>query len=100
MRTPCTLPLDPPLKMVNEVLVGKQETLMDHSALAGPFPTGLISSIFLDVIEIPRDGDTSAAKCPVSSLLVFPLSLSGSRARVRRAVKPQGTRRRNPERKK
>ena len=82
MRTPCTLPLDPPLKMVNEVLVGKQETLMDHSALAGP----LISSIFLDVIEIPGDGDTSAAKCPVSSLLVFPLSLSGSRARVRRAV--------------
>ena len=86
--------------MVNEVLASKQETLMDHSVLAGPFPTGLISSIFLDVIEIPGDGDTSAAKCPVSSLLVFLLSHSGLRARVRRAVKPQGTRRRNPERKK
>lgn len=87
-------------KMVNEELVGKQETLMDQSVLAGPFATGLISSIFWDVIEIPGDGGTSASKCPVSSLLVFLLSHSGSRARVRRAVKPQGTRRRNPKRKK
>ena len=69
--------------MVNEVLAGKQETLMGHSVLAGRFPTGLISSIFLDVIEIPGDGDTSAARCPASSPLVFLLSRSGSRARVR-----------------
>ena len=37
---------------------------MDRSVLAGPFATGLISSIFLDAIEIPGDGDTSAANAP------------------------------------
>ena len=84
-------------KMVSEVLAGKQETLMDHSVLAGPFPTGLISSIFWMLLKFPGMG--TQMPCEQSLSLSFESQWIESTGEGR-AVTPQGTRRRNPERKK
>lgn len=42
--------------MVNEELVGKQETSMDQLVLAEPLATRLISSIFGSLLKFPGMG--------------------------------------------